>query len=60
MYRVVFTSVDPRSQLLKKECGPWLPRKEDAEEWASYFNNRGHLAPASVEKGSEGKSRDLG
>jgi hypothetical protein len=60
MYRVIFTSVDPRSQLLKKECGPWLPRKEDAEKWASYFNGRGHHAPASVEKGGESSAQHLG
>jgi hypothetical protein len=52
MYRVVFKSVDPRSQLLVKEYGPWLPLKEDADRWASYFNDRGHHAPATVEKAS--------
>jgi len=50
MYRVVFKSVDRRSQLLVKENGPWLPRKEDAERWADYFNERGHHAHATVEK----------
>jgi hypothetical protein len=50
MYRVVFKSVDPRSQVLVKENGPWLPKKEDAERWADYFNGRGHHAHASIEK----------
>jgi len=59
MYRVVFTSVDPRTQILKRECGPWLPRREDAEDWAEYFNSRGHLAPATVEKGGDGRSREM-
>lgn len=52
MFRVVFKSVNRRTQLLQKECGPWLPRKEDAEAWASFFNSRGHHAPATVEDGS--------
>ncbi|HSY26678.1 MAG TPA: hypothetical protein VK832_04180 [Burkholderiaceae bacterium] len=49
MYRVIFKSVNPRTQLLVKEHGPWLPRKEDAEEWAHYFNGIGHHAHATVE-----------
>ncbi|MDR3481286.1 MAG: hypothetical protein P4L91_11315 [Burkholderiaceae bacterium] len=53
MYRVVFKSVNPRTQLLMKENGPWLPRKEDAEEWANYFNRIGHHAHATVESASE-------
>jgi hypothetical protein len=60
MYRVVFKSIDPRSQVLIKECGPWLPRKEDAEGWANYFNGLGHHAPATVEKGGESNSQNLG
>lgn len=53
MYRVVFKSVNPRTQLLTKECGPWLPQREDAERWANYFNERGHHAHATVENASE-------
>ena len=53
MYRVVFKSVDPRTQLLQKECGPWLPQREDAERWADYFNQRGRHAHATVENANE-------
>ena len=49
MYRVVFKSVNPRTQLLVREYGPWLPRREDAEGWVNYFNGIGHHAHAFVE-----------
>ncbi len=49
MYRVVFKSVNPRTQLLVREYGPWLPNREDAEGWANYFNKIGHHAHATVE-----------
>jgi hypothetical protein len=53
MFRVVFKSVNPRTQLLERECGPWLPHKEDADRWAIYFNTLGHHAHATVENGSD-------
>jgi hypothetical protein len=53
MYRVVFKSVDPRTQLLTRECGPWLPQREDAERWANFFNERGHHAHASIENATD-------
>ena len=57
MYRVIFKSVDPHSQKLLKECGPWLPYMEDAERWAAYFNDQGHHAHAIVEKASNNGSK---
>lgn len=53
MYRVVFKSVDPRTQLLTKEHGPWLPNREDAERWANFFNERGHHAHATIENATD-------
>ncbi|HEX7641640.1 MAG TPA: hypothetical protein VF472_05440 [Burkholderiaceae bacterium] len=53
MYRVVFKSVDPRTQLLTKEFGPWLPNREDAERWANFFNERGHHAHATIENATD-------
>ena len=53
MYRVVFKSVNPRTQLLTRECGPWLPLREDAERWANFFTERGHHAQATVENATD-------
>jgi hypothetical protein len=53
MYRVVFKSVNPRTQLLTRECGPWLPQREDAERWANFFNERGHHAYATIENATD-------
>jgi hypothetical protein len=58
MFRVVFKSVNPRTQLLIREYGPWLPNREDAEGWANYFNGMGHHAHATVEGTLDNSLRD--
>lgn len=63
MYRIVFTSTDPRTRRMKKECGPWQEKKSVCEYWVSYFEKAGH-GPRMVIEASAGamgkETMDLG
>ena len=49
MYRIVFTSTDPRTRLPVVEHGPWHATKELAEKWMAFFDERGVLSRMKIE-----------
>lgn len=63
MYRIVFTSICPRTRRLLREHGPWHEKKRVAEDWRDYRQRAGENKRMTIESISSNgpvASRDLG
>jgi hypothetical protein len=58
MYRLVFISIDPRTRLMKKECGPWQVEKSACERWMTYFKNVGHQRQMIIEASKDAEATE--
>lgn len=49
MYRIVFTSLCPRTRRLHREHDPWHEHNRLAEDWIGYLQSAGHTKRMTIE-----------